>query len=204
MLGGHERRAAPHLAQGERRRPAHQLGADDDRALAHAPSLEVHKRLKLACGEHSGWPIARYPSRRPGPLTGASGEHHRARADQFAAERAGDLEGETVGPPGGHGPRAHVSTSINRGQGEASGVVGTLQHASHVAQPVARVVAVARNAPGLRLALEHHHRAHAGLAQRSGRGEPGRAAADHHDVSVGLARSHRDPSASIDSTSAPQ
>ena len=73
VLGRHQRRAAPRLAQGEHRRPAHQLTADDDRALAHLAPLEVHERLELARGEHPGRPVARNAPRGPGSLAGAGG-----------------------------------------------------------------------------------------------------------------------------------
>jgi hypothetical protein len=60
-------------------------------------------------------------------------------------------------------------------------VAGPGERAAQVTQAEALMLGVTRDAPGLRLALEHEHLARAPPAQLDRRGEPGRPRADDYD-----------------------
>ena len=102
VAADHSDGGAAGFAQGQDRRPAHQFGADDQRAAADVCVVQVHEVLQLPGGVHAVGPVAGYQPRGAGPLPRAGRQHHRVGRDGSNSPRRGDLQPPVAGPAGDH------------------------------------------------------------------------------------------------------
>ena len=115
ILGGHQHRAAAGVLQRQHRRPADQLGADDDGAAArHLRCCEVHQVLQVPGGVDARGAVAGDQPGGARPLPGAGGQDDGTRLDELAALRRGDLQGALRGPAGDHGLGADLRPGRRR------------------------------------------------------------------------------------------
>ena len=184
---GHELHAGQHLRPLQRHAPGHDE-ADVPAAQDHHPAaghvaLQVHEFLGGAGAVNAGAAGAGDGQRPPGPLPAAHGQHHGLRLKHLQSvfpAHGGDA------PVPAHGqhryPGADVDPHFPGGVDVPPGVLGAGQFLLEAVQPEAVVDALAQDAPGLILPLQHDQAVNALLFRGDGGGQARRARADHQYV----------------------
>lgn len=183
VCGGHQHWPAPGFAQREGRRPADELGSDDDRAGTWRAAVQVDEVLKLPGRVHPGGPVAGDQASGAWAFAGAGGQEDHSGADMPAPLGTGDLDGPIIPPAGDHRPCADVGPGSHRVVDQAARIGGAGDERSQVADAIAEVVTVARDAASGGFAVEHKDRAADARREARGGGQASRSTTDDQHVS---------------------
>ena len=178
----------------DHRREAHMLRANDQGAAEQPLPVEVDPLLQLPGGHHAGRPAAGDEPGGARPLPAAGGEQHRRRGDGLDAIGAGQGDGYRAagacppGPAGDRGSSAYLGAGLDGGPRIVPGVGRPGHDPAQVAQPIAGVRAVPRDAAGLGFPVRDEDPAHPEPPQLDPGGQARRARPRDQHVDVHASR----------------